>query len=223
MSAEGRVEIAGSILGGDPLNLAEAIRTCEMAGADLIQIDVCDGLFVPSISFGAEVVRRTTEVSKLPVEVHLMVSRPVDWVARMAECGHFRMIFHLEADTYSMGVVQAIEEAGWKPGIAINPETPAAAVEPLLPYVDLVLLMGLAPGFAGRPLLDYTYIKIEDVRALIEKTGSSAKIEVDGGVKASNARQLVEAGADVLAVSSGIFNHPNPDDSLNEIRRIVAG
>jgi ribulose-phosphate 3-epimerase len=223
MPANERVEIAGSILGGDLLNLAEAIRVCERARADLIQIDVCDGVFVPSISFGADIVKRTVESTKLPVEVHLMVCRPRDWIERMADCGHFRMIFHLEADVYSMGVAQAIEDAGWKVGIAINPETPAVAVEPFLPYVDLVLVMGLAPGFAGRRLLDYTYIKIEDVRALIEKTGSSAKIEVDGGVKASNAKQLVDAGADLLVVSSGIYNNPKPDESLDEIRRIIAG
>jgi ribulose-phosphate 3-epimerase len=218
-----RFQIAGSILGGDMLNLAEAIRACERAGADLLQLDVSDGHFVPTISFGEEVVRRTSAFTKLPVEVHLMVSRPEDWVTRMADCGQSRMIFHIEASQRAMGLVQAITRAGWKPGVAMNPETPATAVETLLPYVDNVCIMGIAPGFAGQKLLGYTYTKIADVRALIEKTGSPARISVDGGVKASNARRLVEAGADILVVSSGIFDHAKPGQSLNEIRRIVEG
>ncbi|MBN2563780.1 MAG: ribulose-phosphate 3-epimerase [Phycisphaerae bacterium] len=221
MPGQNRLQIAGSILGGDMLDLGGAIRTCERAGADLLQLDVCDGHFVPTISFGEEIVRRTSEATRLPVEVHLMVSRPEDWVLRMAGCGHFRMIFHIEASRRAMGLVQAIERAGWRAGVAMNPETPAGAVETLLPYVDNVCIMGIAPGFAGQTLLDYTYVKIADVRALVDKTGSSATITVDGGVKANNARQLVEAGADVLVVSSGIYAHANPDESLNEIRRIV--
>ena len=223
MANRNGLQIAGSILGGDLLNLGEAIRVCERAGADLLQLDLSDGHFVPTISFGEEVVRRTSRFTKLPVEAHLMVSRPEDWVARLAGCGAFRVIFHIEASRRAMGLVQSIERAGWKPGVALNPETPVAAVEPLLPYIDNVCIMGIAPGFAGQTLLDYTYIKIEDLRSLIEKTGSSATITVDGGVKASNARQLVEAGADILVVSSGMYQHANPDESLNESRRIVAG
>ncbi len=108
-------------------------------------------------------------------------------------------------------------------GVAINPETPASAVEPLLPYVDNVCVMGIAPGFAGQALLDYTYTKIADVRALIERTSSSSVISVDGGVKADNARRLVEAGADVLVVSSAMYAHAQPERSLEEIRRRVGG
>jgi len=221
MPQQRRLQLAGSILAGDVLNLLEAIRVCERAGADLLQLDVSDGHFVPTISFGEAVVRRTCEVTKLPVEVHLMVSRPEDWLTRMEGCGQFRMIFHREASRRAMGLVQGIVRKGMKPGIAINPETPAVALEPLLPYLDNVCIMGIAPGFAGQKLLDYTYTKIADVRALIEKTRSPATITVDGGVKADNARRLVEAGADNLVVSSGIFAHPNPDESLREIRRVV--
>lgn len=223
MANQRPLQIAGSILGGDVLNLAGAIGVCERAGADLIQLDISDGHFVPTISFGEEVVRRTSASTKLPVEVHLMVSRPEDWVTRMEGCGQFRMIFHLEASKRAMGLVQAIERKGMKPGVAINPETTAAAIEPLLPYVDNVCVMGIAPGFAGQKLLAYTYTKIAEVRALIEKVRSAATISVDGGVKAANAKKLVEAGADILVVSSGMFNHPQPEESLNEIRRLVAG
>lgn len=219
----GGVQLAGSILSGDLLDLGSAIRLCEQAGADLIQLDVCDGHFVPTISFGEAVVKRTCEATKLPVEVHLMVSRPDDWLSRMAGLGQFRMIFHLEASTRAMGVIQGIERGGWKPGVAINPETPASALEPVLPYLDNVCVMGIAPGFAGQAMLEYTFVKISDIRRLIEKTGSKATITVDGGVKANNARRLVEAGADILVVSSGMFQHPRPPESLKEIRTAVRG
>lgn len=216
-------QIAGSILSGDLLNLGEAIKLCERAGADLLQLDICDGHFVPTISFGEEVVRRTCQVTKLPVEVHLMVSRPEDWLVRMRGMGQFRMIFHREASLRAMGMVQAIAAEKLKAGVAINPETPAVAIEPVLPYIDNVCIMGIAPGFAGQKMLEYTFTKIADVRQLIEKTGSSATITVDGGVKADNAKRLVEAGADILVVSSGLFQHPTPDKSLAEIRQTVAG
>jgi len=215
-------QIAGSILAGDFLNLGEAIRVCEAAGSDLLQLDVCDGHFVPTISFGEELIKRTCEVAKVPVEVHLMVANPGDWVPRVSNLGAFRTLFHIEASSRAMGVVQAIAKAGMKPGVAMNPETPAAAIEPLLPYIDNVCMMGIAPGFAGQALLDYTYVKIKDVRALIEKTCSKATITVDGGVKASNAGALLAAGADILVVSSGIYQHPRPLESLNELRAQAA-
>lgn len=213
-----KIQFAGSILAGDLLNLVGAIDVCQKAGADLLQLDICDGHFVPTISFGEEVVRRTCQVAKLPVEVHLMVSRPEDWLPRMAGGGQFRMIFHIEASTRAMGVVQAIAKAGWEPGIALNPETPAVAIEPVLPYVKNACIMGIAPGFAGQSMLDTTFGRVTEIRRLIEKTGSPATITVDGGVKKENARRLADAGADILVVSSGIFQHPRPEESLREIR-----
>ncbi|MCG8407190.1 MAG: ribulose-phosphate 3-epimerase [Phycisphaerales bacterium] len=223
MPSSRSLQLAGSILAGDALNLSNAIKIAEDAGSDIVSLDVSDGHFVPTISFGEEVVRRTCEVTKLPVEVHLMVSRPEDWVVRMEGCGHFRMLFHIEASRRAMGVVQAIDRQGVKPGIALNPETPVIAVEPLLPYVDNVCLMGIAPGFSGQRLLDYTFNRVADLRGRIDRMRSSATITVDGGVKADNASRLVEAGADILVVSSGIYGHANPAESLNEIRRIVGG
>ena len=216
-------KIAGSILSGDLLNLENAIRICEKAGSDLLQLDICDGHFVPTISFGEEVVRRTCQVTRLPVEVHLMVSRPEDWLPRMRGMGQFRMIFHLEASRRAMGTIQAIINEKLKPGVAINPETPAAALEPVLPYIDNVCMMGIAPGFAGQKMLQYTFTKIAELRRLIDKMGSAATITVDGGVKADNARRLVESGADILVVSSGIYQHPTPEKSLIELRQNVNG
>ncbi len=217
------LSISASILAGDHLDLASAIQTAERAGADIISLDICDGHFVPTISFGEEVVRRTCEVARLPVEVHLMVNRPEDWVARLDGCGHFRALFHLEASTRAMGVVNAISANGIKPGVAVNPETPASAIETLLPYIDNVCVLGIAPGFAGQKLLDYTYTKVEAIRRLIEKVAPDVSITVDGGVKTHNARQLVDAGADTLVISSGMYSHKNPEESLNEVRAIVAG
>jgi len=214
-------QISASILAGDLLDLGGAIRLAERAGADLLHMDICDGHFVPTISFGEGVVKRTCQTTKLPVGVHLMVSRPEDWLSRMEDMGQFRMIFHLEASQRALGLVQAIERMGMKPGVAINPETPVAAVEPLLPCVENVLVMGYAPGFAGQKMVEYTFVKITAIREMIEKMGSAATITVDGGVKASNAKRLVEAGADVLVVSSGMYQHSNPEESLREIRRVI--
>ena len=214
-----KTQFAGSILAGDLLHLSGAIDICQKAGADLLQLDICDGHFVPTISFGEEVVRRTCQVAKLPVEVHLMVSRPEDWLTRMAGCGQFRMIFHIEASRRAMGLVQAIAKSGWEPGIALNPETSPLAVEPVLPYVKNVCIMGIAPGFAGQTMLDTTFARITEIRRLIETTKSPASITVDGGVKKDNARRLVDAGADILVVSSGIFQCAKPEESLREIRQ----
>ena len=152
-----------------------------------------------------------------------MVSRPEDWVVRMKGCGHMRMLFHIEASSRAMGVVQSIRAQSVEPGIAMNPETPAAAVETLLPYIENICVMGIAPGFAGQKLIDYTYTKVAKLRAMIDRLGMPVTITVDGGVKAHNAKRLVEAGADILLLSSGIYAHSNPEESLNEVRRLVAG
>lgn len=221
MSDLRRFQFAGSILAGDLLDLGGAIRICEDAGADLLQLDICDGHFVPTISFGEEVVRRTCQVAQIPVEVHLMVSRPDDWIPRMAGMGQFRMIFHIEASQRAMGVVQAIVRQSMEAGIALNPETPPVAIEPLLPYVRNVCVMGIAPGFAGQKLLDTTYGRVTEIRGMIERCRSSATVTVDGGVKADTARQLIEAGADILVVSSGIFQNPQPRESLRQIRAAI--
>lgn len=221
MAAMRPFKIAGSILAGDVLDLAGAIKTCERAGADIVTLDVSDGHFVPTLSFGEDVVRRTCQVTKLPVEVHLMVARPEDWVVRMAGCGQFRMVFHLEASSRVMGVVQAIAKQNVLPGIAINPETSVAALEPLLPHIDNACIMGIAPGFAGQAMLETTFGRVETLRRMIDQLGVATTLTVDGGVKAHNARRLVESGADILVVSSAMYGHENPDESLNEIRRSV--
>ena len=222
MAAAREIQMNASIFAGDALDLRGDIGTAERAGADGISLDVSDGHFVPTISFGEEVVRRTCRETRLPVEVHLMVSRPDDWVERMDGCGHTQMIFHLEASQRAMGMVNAIRGKGVRPGIAINPETPADAVEPLLPYVASVCVMGIAPGFAGQSLLDYTFVKVARLRELIDRSGSEATITVDGGVKSHNAARLIEAGADVLVVSSGMYGHERPEESLRELRDMVA-
>ena len=199
------VKIAPSILAADFARLGEEIAAVAAAGADFIHIDVMDGHFVPNITIGAPVVKSLRKTSDLPFDVHVMIA-PVDpFIDDFAEAGADILTVHPEAGAHLHRTLQRIRAAGMKAGVALNPATPAAVIEPVLDDVDLVLVMSVNPGFGGQTFIASQLRKIERVRALIDASGRDIMLEVDGGVDPKTAPQAIAAGADVLVAGSAVF------------------
>lgn len=200
-----KVRVAPSILAADFAQLGEEVRAVDRAGADYVHIDVMDNHFVPNLTVGPCVVESLRPHSALPFDVHLMVA-PVDaLLPAFAEAGADILTVHPEAGPHLHRSLQTIKELGKKAGVSLNPATPVAAVEPLLEELDLVLVMGVNPGFGGQSFIPATLRKIEALRRMIDASGKTIDLEVDGGVNAETARQIVGAGADVLVAGTAVF------------------
>jgi ribulose-phosphate 3-epimerase len=206
------------MLSCDFARLGEEVAEVERAGADYIHIDVMDGHFVPNISVGPLVVAAIRPHTKLPLDVHLMISCPQDYVAAFAEAGADIISVHAEACAHLHRVVQQIRSLKKKPGVAINPATPLATVEEVLNSVDLVLLMTVNPGFGGQSFIPEMLGKIERLRAMLDGSGSQAELEVDGGVNPKTAPDIVKAGASVLVAGAAIFN--KKESATRALRRL---
>lgn len=199
------VRIAPSILSADFARLGEEIAAVSAAGADFIHVDVMDGHFVPNLTIGPMVVKAIRGATKTPFDVHLMIS-PVDpYIADFVKAGADILTVHPEAGPHLHRTLQAIRAAGARPGVALNPATPASAIEPVIGDVDLVLVMSVNPGFGGQSFIRSQLGKIETIRKLIDASGREIMLEVDGGVNAETARDVVAAGADVLVAGSAVF------------------
>lgn len=205
------VRIAPSILSSDFARLADEIAAVEKAGADLLHVDVMDGHFVPNLTIGPPIVEAIRKVTSLPLDVHLMITNPNDFIDEFAGAGADYLTVHVEACPHLHRTIQAIKEKGIKAGVTLNPATPLVSVEPILPDVDLLLIMSVNPGFGGQKFIVSVLDKIRAARAMLERTGSSALLEVDGGVKVENAHEIVAAGADILVAGSAIFEAPGCD------------
>ena len=216
--------IAPSILSADFSRLAEEIAMCEAGGADLIHIDVMDGRFVPNLTFGAKVIAAVREVTELPLDVHMMVVQPENYFDAFAKAGATGMTIHTEAAPHLQRQLTRIKELGCKAGAAVNPATPLTAVSEVVADLDLLLVMTVNPGFGGQEFIAGSNDKVRRARAMLDKAGSSAALEVDGGVDRGTIRGLWEAGADTFVSGNAIFTAQDPQAEIEELRmRCVTG
>ncbi len=213
--------IAPSILSADFSRLGEEIRTVEAAGADWIHIDVMDGHFVPNITMGPLVVEAVRRVTKLPLDVHLMIETPDRYIADFARAGADLIAVQVETCVHLHRSVQLIREAGVRPGVALNPATPLATIEWVLADVDFVLVMSVNPGFGGQQFIPSSLEKIAQLRMMIQTRGLSTLIQVDGGVNAGTIAAVAAAGADVFVAGSAIFGSPDYAATIDSLRRLI--
>ena len=212
------VQIAPSVLSADFTIRGREIAAAERGGADLIHVDVMDGHFVPNLSIGVPVVRSIRKVATVPLDVHLMIEEPDRYIDAFVDAGAAMISVHLEVLPHLHRTLQAIKEIGAKAGVAINPSTPVAMLEDVAGMVDHVLVMSVNPGFGGQTFIPRSESKIQAVRALLDRQGNAAPIEVDGGIDTSNAARLVEAGATILVAGTSIFGTGDPERAVRELR-----
>ena len=201
------LKIAPSILAADFARLGEAVRAAEAGGADYVHVDVMDGHFVPNISIGLPVVAALRKITSLPLDVHLMITQPERYVADFVKAGASILTVHVEACTHLHRVVQQMRALGARPGVTLNPATSLGTLAEILPYVDQVLIMSVNPGFGGQSYIPTMTNKIARLADMITRTGRAIDIEVDGGIDADTAPEVVAAGANVLVAGTAIFQH----------------
>jgi ribulose-phosphate 3-epimerase len=222
MSAPTRdIRIAPSILSADFARLADGIAQAEAGGADIIHVDVMDGHFVPNLTIGPPVVAAVRKVTKLPLDVHLMIENPDRLIPEFAAAGATGITVHQEACVHLHRTVQQIRELGARPGVALNPATPLTALDEILPYVDLVLIMSVNPGFGGQRYIPTSTRKIAALRKIVDERGLwPIDIEVDGGVSETTIGDVVSAGATMLVAGAAVFNDRGTvADNINALRR----
>jgi ribulose-phosphate 3-epimerase len=213
-----RTLIAPSILSADFARLADEVAAVERAGADLLHVDVMDGHFVPNLTVGPPIVEALKKVTKLPLDVHLMITNADAFIQEFAEAGANYLTVHVEACPHLHRTVQSIKERGVKAGVTLNPATSIASLQEILPDVDLVLIMSVNPGFGGQKFIPSALNKVAAARAMLDRIHSRALLEVDGGIKAENASQVVAAGATVLVAGSAIFSQRDYAGTIAALR-----
>jgi ribulose-phosphate 3-epimerase len=216
------LKIAPSLLSADFSALGAEIRAVESGGADLLHVDVMDGHFVPNLSMGPPIVLSIKKVSKIPLDVHLMIEDPDRYIPAFVECGASMISVHVEVLPHLNRTLQLIHSLHVKAGVAINPSTPVNAIEEVADLVDHVLVMSVNPGFGGQTFIPRTESKIRAVRKLLDSAGNGAPIEVDGGVDVTNAARIVAAGAEILVAGNSIFGTGDPARATRELREVCS-
>ncbi len=210
--------IAPSVLSADLGHLAEQIKELQAGGADWIHIDVMDGHFVPNLTFGAPLIKALRKLTDLPLDVHLMVERPEQYIAEYAALGANVFTFHPEATIHVQRQLAAVRDAGMQAGLALNPATPLSAIEEVIPDLDLVLVMSVNPGFGGQSYIPSATGKIARIRRLLDEAGSSAVLEVDGGVTIHTIGAAYHAGADTFVAGTAVFGAARIDGAIRLLK-----
>lgn len=214
--------IAPSVLSADFANLQRDIEMINNSEADWFHVDIMDGVFVPNISFGMPVLQAISRHAKKTIDVHLMIVNPDQYIKTFAQLGANNLTVHYEACTHLHRTLQAIKAEGMKAGIAINPHTNVSLLEDVINDTDLVCMMSVNPGFGGQSFIERTYDKIRKLKEIINRNGASTLIEIDGGVSDKNAKQLVEAGADVLVAGNFVFSAQDPTATIADLKKLTS-
>jgi ribulose-phosphate 3-epimerase len=212
--------IAPSLLSADFLHLEDACNMLNVSAADYYHLDVMDGRFVPNISFGMSIIKQLRPATNKFFDVHLMILEPEKYAEEFKEAGADGLTVHIEACVHLNRNIQQIKLLGMKAGVTINPHTPISSLQDIIRDIDLVCLMSVNPGFGGQSFIPHSIQKIKDLKALITQTGSHAKIEVDGGVSLKNAREILNAGADVLVAGNAVFGSENPIETIRLLKEV---
>lgn len=213
--------VSPSILAADFGNLEKEVLMVNQSKADWIHLDIMDGVFVPNISFGFPVIDAVKKISSKPLDVHLMIVDPDRFLTRFCDAGANILTVQYEACTHLHRTVSEIRKLGMKAGVALNPHTPVSLLKNVLPYIDMVLIMTVNPGFGGQSFIEESYTKIKELRSMIDSGGYKVLIEVDGGIDTKNAAKLINSGVNVLVAGNAVFGSKDPVAAIQQLKKLL--